>query len=86
MRANHAAPDAPIFLQYVITHSDSYIPFQDMALIRNLDGGWGGASAYPSFYNIFIGFGCGQGFLWSLLYGNGFGYANATSPLVKEGG
>jgi hypothetical protein len=34
------------------------------------EGGWDNATSFPK-PGGFVGFGCGQGFIWSLLYGNG---------------
>ena len=55
----------------------------DKPVLHTLHGGWGGGSAWPAL-GTWPGFSCGQGFLWTLFYGNGFGVANATSKLVRE--
>eukprot|EP00729_Bicosta_minor_P019626 gene19625-29431_t len=47
------------------------------------EGGWAGGTAWPT-KTAWPGFECGQGFLWTLLYGSGFGPIRATSHLVRE--
>lgn len=43
------------------------------------EGTWPTTSGWP-----YAGLECGQGFLWTLFYGNGRGAANATSKLATE--
>eukprot|EP00039_Didymoeca_costata_P007057 m.95947 g.95947 ORF g.95947 m.95947 type:complete len:1031 (-) comp13522_c0_seq2:376-3468(-) len=52
-------------------------------LLEHYRGGWGGASAYPSRSGS-VGFSCGQGFIWALIYGNGLGTTYTLSSLVRE--
>lgn len=56
---------------------------RDPALLRDGKGGWADGGAVPS-KGKFIGMECGQGFLWTLLYGNGRGVAGATSALARK--
>ena len=53
-------------------------------VLHTLHGGWGSGSAWPAL-DTWPGFSCGQGFLWTLFFGNGFGVANATPKLVGGG-
>jgi hypothetical protein len=56
---------------------------EDKETLYNLHGGWADGSGWPAL-TPWPGFACGQGFLWTLFYGNGLGYINATSKLVRE--
>lgn len=48
-------------------------------------GGWADGGVWPAQGGWpYFGMECGQGFLWSLLYGNSKGTDNATAPLVTE--
>ena len=49
----------------------------------NFKGGWDGGGAIPGFWP-FPGLGCGQGYLWTLMYGSGLGRENGPSPLARE--
>ena len=55
----------------------------DKPELRTLHGGWGDGSAWPAL-GSWPGFACGQGFLWTVFYGNGLGVVNATSKLVRD--
>lgn len=57
---------------------------RNMSDINVFKGGWDNGSARPSHYGTWAGFECGQGFLWTLLYGNGMGWRNATSKNAKK--
>jgi len=50
---------------------------------KNFKGGWDGGGAIPGYWP-FPGLGCGQGYLWTLMYGSGLGRENGPSPLARE--
>lgn len=57
---------------------------RDQELLSLYQGAWGDSGTAPS-RSAFPGMGCGQGFLWALLYGNGLGFgAKAYSHVAQE--
>eukprot|EP00039_Didymoeca_costata_P014079 m.222855 g.222855 ORF g.222855 m.222855 type:complete len:804 (+) comp15940_c2_seq6:84-2495(+) len=48
-------------------------------------GAWADGGTWPSTSGSpFVGLECGQGFLWTLIYGNGLGKEHATSQLARD--
>ena len=59
---------------------------REQSLLTLYQGAWGDSGTAPS-RSAFPGMGCGQGFLWALLYGNGLGFGTkAYSQIAQEAG
>jgi hypothetical protein len=80
-----ALKPSPAILEMLLWFSARATYDRNVTLIQQRKGAWDNTGAAPG-VRPFPGMGCGQGLLWTALYGNGLGLKHAYSDLARQAG